>query len=90
MKKIIAPVLLALFFAAISLPALAASFSGMALRVTSYSITVKNNDDIRIFQIRPGTAGDHPHNGDQVKVGYFTENGILVATHIQVKRRFMP
>lgn len=70
-------------------PADARSFTGAVLQVSTYSITVEHNpDDIKIFQIRAETQRP-PDIGTQdiVKVHYRDENGILIATKIDMKRK---
>ncbi len=92
MKRLIGTVLLlSLLVGFSSMPALANSFSGMVIDATIYSFIVKNNDDVRIFQIRPETKGERDlHPQDSVRITYRNENGTLVADQITVTKRFKP
>lgn len=66
------------------------SFSGMVIDITVYSVSVKDDSgNVKIFQIRPSTRSEkNIHPQDRVNVSYQIIDGIQVATHITITKRY--
>jgi hypothetical protein len=92
MKKKLVLLLVAGFMICFAVPALASSFYGMVVYANYYSVVVRNsNGQNMVFQIRPETQGyRYPKPQDLIVVDYRNDNGILIATHITLVKKFIP